>query len=288
MDDVDFRILKVLEKNCRNSNSYIARQLGLTPHAVTMRIDRLLEDGIIEKFSLAFNCHRINFRRYISVLPPPQTDILPVLKIMPEIDYVWENFDGSITFDFLCHDPKHLEQFLTRLNSNGVDLQDYSELRMHLSGDIPFSQVDWRILHYLFSNSRASQKEIAIALSVNEKTVLRRLQRMSSMRLVEFSPNINFEKISGYVTGVLAVNTTGDSKILYLDLKTDPSITYWRNAGSVAPGFVLFLYGKNVAELHRMKLAIKNRSGVKSTYLTIIVRNWQNSDIILESLKEKI
>jgi len=288
LDEIDFKILKVLDKDCRISNSNVARQLGFSPNSITDRINNLVEVGVIEKFSLAFNCHRIGFRRYIGTIPPPQSDIFPELKKMPEIDYVWENFDGSITFDFLCRDPKHLEQILTHLSTNGIDLGEYTELRMHLSSDIPFAQVDWRLVYHLFNNSRISQKEIAADLGINEKTVLRRLQRMYSMRLVEFSPSINFERITGYITGVLAITTKGDSKEIYLKVKEDPSITFWRNAGSVAPGFVLFLYGKNATEIHKMMQAIKNRPDVKSTYLTIIVRNWHNSDLIFETIKRMI
>ncbi len=288
MDANDFKILKALDRNSRISNSHIARQLGLTPNAVSDRIDRLLKDGVIEKFTLAFNCHRIGYRRYIGILSPLQPDPFPVLKEMSEIDYIWENLDGSFTFDFLCRDSKHLEKFLTKLNSSGIDLPEYSELRMHLPDDIPFSQLDWKILHNIFNNSRASQKEIAQVLGINDKTVFRRLERMSSMRLVEFSPSINFEKISGYVTGVLVINTKGDSKNTYLDIKNNPSIKYWRNAGSVEPGFVLFIYERNLTALYEMKLLMKDRPDVKSAFLTIIVRNWLNSDLILDSIKTRL
>lgn len=47
IDDIDRQILEKLQQNARESNSAIARAVGLTPSAITERIRRLERDGIL-------------------------------------------------------------------------------------------------------------------------------------------------------------------------------------------------------------------------------------------------
>jgi Lrp/AsnC family transcriptional regulator of lysine biosynthesis len=52
MDDVDLEILKILKKDARTKYVKIARSVGLTEGAIRRRIKKLIEDGIIKKFTV--------------------------------------------------------------------------------------------------------------------------------------------------------------------------------------------------------------------------------------------
>ncbi|EQD73027.1 AsnC family transcriptional regulator, partial [mine drainage metagenome] len=52
MDERDHQIIKLLEENSRLSNTEIARMLNVSEGTIRKRIKRLLDTGIIEKFSL--------------------------------------------------------------------------------------------------------------------------------------------------------------------------------------------------------------------------------------------
>ncbi|MHB8361549.1 MAG: Lrp/AsnC family transcriptional regulator, partial [Thermoplasmataceae archaeon] len=52
MDERDHQIIKLLEENSRLSNTEIARELKVSEGTIRKRIKRLLDTGIIEKFSL--------------------------------------------------------------------------------------------------------------------------------------------------------------------------------------------------------------------------------------------
>ena len=47
IDDVDARILKILQDNARTSNAEIARQVGMAPSAILERIRKLERKGVI-------------------------------------------------------------------------------------------------------------------------------------------------------------------------------------------------------------------------------------------------
>ncbi|OLS29134.1 MAG: putative HTH-type transcriptional regulator [Candidatus Thorarchaeota archaeon AB_25] len=52
MDSIDKRILLALDENCRLSYQALAEKLGLTATAIKKRMDRLIETGVIEEFSI--------------------------------------------------------------------------------------------------------------------------------------------------------------------------------------------------------------------------------------------
>jgi len=52
MDETDATILNLLRENSRMKNTEIARQVSLTERAVRARIEKLLRQGIIKKFTI--------------------------------------------------------------------------------------------------------------------------------------------------------------------------------------------------------------------------------------------
>lgn len=52
MDDTDVKILGLLRDNSRMKNTEIARQVGLTERAVRARIEKLVREGVIRKFTI--------------------------------------------------------------------------------------------------------------------------------------------------------------------------------------------------------------------------------------------
>jgi len=55
IDDIDVRIVEMLQRNARTPNAEIARQVGMAPSAVLERIRKLEERGVIEGYSARVN-----------------------------------------------------------------------------------------------------------------------------------------------------------------------------------------------------------------------------------------
>ena len=52
MDQTDAKILNLLRENSRTKNTEIARQVNLTERAVRARIEKLVREGVIRKFTI--------------------------------------------------------------------------------------------------------------------------------------------------------------------------------------------------------------------------------------------
>lgn len=59
LDDLDLRILTLLQANARMANAAIGRIVGLTPSAVTQRVKKLEESGVIVGYRAHLDPRRI-------------------------------------------------------------------------------------------------------------------------------------------------------------------------------------------------------------------------------------
>jgi len=74
IDEIGFKILKILQKKARIPNVDVARQVGMAPSAVLERIRKLEKQGIIDGYEVRLNPKR--FRRSLVAFVFVKTDIL--------------------------------------------------------------------------------------------------------------------------------------------------------------------------------------------------------------------
>jgi len=61
LDVIDLQILDILKENSRLKLKSIASKLNLTPATIKYRIDRLVQTGIIDKFTISINIKKFGF-----------------------------------------------------------------------------------------------------------------------------------------------------------------------------------------------------------------------------------
>ncbi|AJY77674.1 Lrp/AsnC family transcriptional regulator [Paenibacillus beijingensis] len=117
IDEIDSHILQELAKNSRVSYVDLAKEIGLSRVAVRERIDRLVEQGIIEQFSIVINAERLgkNISAFfeIDVEPKHLDDVASTLSDNDSVAALYQ-MTGPCTLHMhiLVEDHKALEQFL--------------------------------------------------------------------------------------------------------------------------------------------------------------------------------
>ena len=61
IDAIDYKILKQLQMNCRQSVAEIGDTVGLSPSAIHRRIGILEKDGVIERYSARLNGEKLGY-----------------------------------------------------------------------------------------------------------------------------------------------------------------------------------------------------------------------------------
>ncbi|MEF8774259.1 MAG: Lrp/AsnC family transcriptional regulator [Halobacteriales archaeon] len=91
MDQVDREILSILRRDARTPYTEIAEQVGTSEGTVRNRVERLQEDGIIERFTVAVRTG--NVQAMIEVGVDVNVDTREVGDLMADwepVDYVWQ------------------------------------------------------------------------------------------------------------------------------------------------------------------------------------------------------
>ncbi len=102
LDETDVRILELLVADARRPYSDIADEVGLSPPAVSARIDRLRESGVIRRFTLDLD--RSQLRAGVPVLvtldvPADAVDDVRDAVVAAEaVEHAFVTADGDVVF----------------------------------------------------------------------------------------------------------------------------------------------------------------------------------------------
>ena len=91
MDDLDREILAILRRDSRTPYTEIANRVGTSEGTVRNRVERLIEEGIIERFTVATRTGNVKAMVEIGVAVDVDTDeISGRMADWTEVDFVWQ------------------------------------------------------------------------------------------------------------------------------------------------------------------------------------------------------
>jgi DNA-binding Lrp family transcriptional regulator len=91
MDDLDQDILAILRRDARTPYTEIADQVGTSEGTVRNRVEQLVEDGVIERFTVATRTGNVKAMIEVSVDVNVDThQVSERVAEWPEVDFVWQ------------------------------------------------------------------------------------------------------------------------------------------------------------------------------------------------------
>ena len=124
MDELDWKILALLQANGRISYTELARQVHLSVPAVTERVKRLESAGVIDGYTARINPaaagYPVSALIGITVPQPAKAKFLKLLESIPEV-VECHHVTGadSYVMRFVAVSMAHLEQLIERINLYG-------------------------------------------------------------------------------------------------------------------------------------------------------------------------
>lgn len=137
MDRTDYKILNLLQQDCRKTLRAIGEEVGLTPPAVAERIRKLEEDGIIEAYRIRIDRTRLDcgMTGFIMVAPEPEkyAAFCDFCNDAPEITEHYHVIGAyNAMLRFAVRDTNALDNLLTRIKNYG-DSRTSVELKTYFS-----------------------------------------------------------------------------------------------------------------------------------------------------------
>ena len=124
LDNIDYQIIDMLQKNARISAKEISEKVFLSSTAVAARIDRLVQRGIIDGFTVKLSARALGYaiRAFISLeLEPKQkNEFYPYIKAVPNVVACHcVTGDFAMLLEVVFKDTTELDQFIGDLQRFG-------------------------------------------------------------------------------------------------------------------------------------------------------------------------
>ncbi|WP_034044245.1 Lrp/AsnC family transcriptional regulator [Wocania ichthyoenteri] len=124
IDSLNKKILKCLQQNARQSNAEIGRQVGISSPAVSERIKKMEDLGIIEDYKTMVSPFDLGYQfKAIITLRAFMGKLKPFLEKVKTYDEVINCYritgDENIVMEVVLKNQKHLEVFIDQLITYG-------------------------------------------------------------------------------------------------------------------------------------------------------------------------
>ncbi|GAA0666671.1 Lrp/AsnC family transcriptional regulator [Natronoarchaeum mannanilyticum] len=116
MDDLDQQILNVLRRDARTPYTEIAEQVGTSEGTVRNRVERMTEEGVIDRFTVSTRTG--NVKAMVEVSVAVDVDTTAVSEQMAEwqlVDFVWQvSGEEDVVLIVDAADTQALNELITK------------------------------------------------------------------------------------------------------------------------------------------------------------------------------
>jgi DNA-binding Lrp family transcriptional regulator len=206
VDGTDLQIIKILARDSRTTYKSIAADVGITQGAAKERINKMLSNGVIQRFVVLINPLIFGYEKLCVLIvknidkTTKEQDIFKKLSLLGDLVAYSEELQGSYIFRLYVKDITQykIETVTDLLKPATVEafFADFSPpptMKIHSS--------DLEIMKCLLSDARKSVEIIAKETSLSPKTVARRLEKMRRNYVSQFtiSRNLTSMRLTGYM-----------------------------------------------------------------------------------------
>ncbi|MHA1976656.1 MAG: AsnC family transcriptional regulator [Candidatus Hodarchaeales archaeon] len=305
MDNSDKSILFRLVQSCRISFSQLATDLKLTPDDVGVRIQRMVNDHTILKFSVALNPYLLHLHNAIVIfrsLTPLELNRLTLLGIHSAIEYISIGTAHEGFAYARCSDKKdftELAEHFQQFHSSFEELHLYPVIPLVNSGIsaptqdlVSLEKEDWLILAHLREQGRLSLQELSNRIEIDVGAINERMDYLRHHNLIHETIQINpvkspKETLTMFQCEFTILNHLIQEEIMQ-EINTLPyfwSISSWRSIDK--PILFLSFYSSSYTEVEKVQAQLTELPGVKSIIKIMGGTTYYFTDLRDELIEEK-
>jgi len=148
MDEIDKKILDILREDAKMPYYKIAEKVGVGTTTIHSRIQKLIKEEIIEKFSALINYEKLGYNAFIiiglSVDPDKMEEVAKKISEYDEVQMVGITTGAhDMVVEVLGEDTKTIGKFINgkiktiegvKLNPGSMDISFFTEIYKHTHG----------------------------------------------------------------------------------------------------------------------------------------------------------
>jgi len=278
------KILSRLLNNCRESDRQIGKELGISGGAVRVRIKKMQESGVIEKFFLKIEPPILGHGvLYFVVSGENIQEILEQVSLVGE-PYIVVPCVGGVTVCGITI-QENLEQKIELAKKLMKDLRVLSIFEAENSVfKSNLTKTDLEILEELIKEPRQKIERIAKNTNLSTKTVTRCIEKLHENDGFQFTLIYDPTKIEDFIPHAVLSWVDGDLKETLENLNNTFSEFYLQIPFIAKNQIVLFLYSDSIFKMDELTQKIRTSKNIKSADLFIpkkisFYTNWMKKSI---------
>ena len=285
------KILNMLLDNCRKSDRQIGKKIGISGVAVKSRIQKMIKNKIIEKFTLKIEPPVLGHNLfYVVTTGENQEDILKQVKLVGEPFLVVPCVGGITVCGIVVRENVYEKIELAKnLMKNVQVLSIFPSENPYIRSDI--TKTDLIIIKNLMKDPRAKIEDIAKQTMLSTKTVTRALDKFQRDDAILFTLIYSPIKLKGYIPYAVLTGINGDLKKILKMLEKKFRNAFLQKPFLAKNQIVLFLYSDDIFKVDEVTKQVRDISGIISADLFIprkvnFPQTWiQNAVKLYESSK---
>lgn len=278
------KILSRLLNNCRESDRQIGKELGISGGAVRVRIKKMQESGVIEKFFLKIEPPILGHGvLYFVVSGENIQEILEQVSLVGE-PYIVVPCVGGVTVCGITI-QENLEQKIELAKKLMKDLRVLSIFEAENSVfKSNLTKTDLEILEELIKEPRQKIEKIAKNTNLSTKTVTRCIEKLHENDGFQFTLIYDPTKIEDFIPHAVLSWVDGDLKETLENLNNTFSEFYLQIPFIAKNQIVLFLYSDSIFKMDELTQKVRTSKNIKSADLFIpkkisFYTNWMKKSI---------
>jgi DNA-binding Lrp family transcriptional regulator len=290
MDKLDIQILSHLLNNCRKPDRQIGQEIGISGVAVKSRIQKMIENKIIEEFALKIEPPVLGYSvLYFVVTGKEIEDIIQKIQLVGEPFFVVPCVGGITVCSIVVkEDPEKKMNLAKNLLRDVRVLSIFEAKNPEIRSDL--TKTDIEIIDILLRDPRLKIEEIAKKSGFSTKTIARSLEKLQNDEAIQFTLIYNPKNMGEFIPFAILVGVTDVKKTLAKLAKVF-SGSFLQNPFVHMNQIVLFMYTDNIYKMDDLSGKVHDIQGIHSVDLfmpkKITFLNKWVKDAIIQAKKSK-
>jgi DNA-binding Lrp family transcriptional regulator len=299
LDEVDLKIIKHISRNCRISFRTLSSVIGISPHAVKARIDKIIAGNLIQRFAISANPLILGhskvcflFLKYSKLEEVDDIDII-IKKLNPFghtlihakalgptlIFLISTNGDILKKMDTISDmlKPAIVESILTNIKPISVNI----------------SNSDYKIIDCLLSDPKMDFNIIAEKTSLSSRTIKRRIEKLFKNDIlfpIGSVSDVSSNKIVGFTEFILILQIDKIHQNVIIDRiykELDEYLVTVINSRQEGIVFANFI-SSNVSTYDLILATVESFVGVSHKDLFIVTKFSYDDEWIRHEIRNKL
>jgi DNA-binding Lrp family transcriptional regulator len=269
MDKLDIQILSYLLNNCRTPDRQIGKEIGISGVAVKSRIQKMLDQKIIEEFALKIEPPVLGYSvLYFVVIGKELDDILSKIRLVGEPFFVVPCVGGITVCSIVVREnPEQKMEIAKNILRDVRVLSIFEAKNPEIRSDL--TKTDIEIIDILLREPRLKIEEIAKLSGFSTKTVARSLDKLQNDEAIQFTLIYNPRKMGEYIPFAILVGVTTEVKKTLRILEKEFSSSFLQKPFVHMDKIVMFSYSNNIFKIDEQIQKVQEIADMQSVDLFI-------------------